>query len=258
MYEEPQTKRIFRADLDDYDTETNPPSGPTGTLHLDLEYIAPTTPKEAVTKEDVDEDLELDFSLFSGTAPQRLKLRSATPPPTEEDVWDAVARSRKRPLNHWLIAPSELKERQKRISTCAVSGADVLEGAKKPWPAKAVKVEWKVVHISTDGVPETETKEGRRRKPGKKMRIKMRIAKMAKLEKEERRRKSQAGREKFAGMTPEERTKAENAERIRKNREKTLKKRAREKAKKAAAAASKSLAKAEGEAAPETKVTGTE
>ncbi|KAI5854872.1 hypothetical protein BZA05DRAFT_392834 [Tricharina praecox] len=237
MFDEPETKRIRRADLDDSDTEVNPPTVPTEALYLDLEYITSTSHKEAVATESVDEDLELDFSLFSGAAPQRLKLRSPTPPPAEEDVWDAVAHSRKRPLGHWLITPSELEERRKKVAMSVVSGIDILKDAKKQWPAKAVKVEWKVTHISTADVPETEMKEGRRKRPGKKKRIKTRIAKKAELEKEERRRKSQADRNKFVGMTPEERAKAEDEERIRKNREKALKRRAREKAKKAAAAA---------------------
>lgn len=255
MFDEPQTKRIRRADLDDFDTEVNPPIAPTETLHLDLEYITPTLHEEGVAKVDVGEDLEFDFSLFSGAAPQRLKLRSPTPPPAEEEIWDAVAHSQKRSLDHWLLGSSELEARRKELETIAVSGADVFKDAKKQWPATAVKIEWKVTHISTADVPETEVKGGRRKKPGKKKRIKIRIAKKAELEKEARRRKSQAGRERFLGMTPEERAKAEDEERFRKNREKTLKRRAREKAKKAAAAAAAGGGPAK--AAPDVEMTAT-
>jgi hypothetical protein len=234
----PQTKLVRRSSLLS-DTSSSPPP-PDIPIYLDLEFVTPAAPTTTTTAptthavqeddEDAETDLELDFPLFSGPVPQRLTLRSPTPPPADEDLWDAAARVQRRPLSHYILFDSE--ERRAKLASVAVTGEEVRREARKGWPAVAARCEWRVIRI-----PAVDAPTERRKKPGKKRRVKIRIRKKEEMEKEERRRKSQVGREKWVGLSEEEKARLMEEERVRKNREKKLKKREREKRKKEAAKA---------------------
>ncbi|KAF8248861.1 hypothetical protein K440DRAFT_240004 [Wilcoxina mikolae CBS 423.85] len=226
MSDPPETQRISRTSLSSTPTLSPDPIP----IHIDLEFIPPATP-EAADDEDAETDLELDFPMFSGPTPQRITLRSPTPAPAEEDVFDAFARTQKRPLSHWILPASVVAQRRAEFEGVLVTGEEVVRLAEKLPVSTAARCEWKVIHIPGDDVP----REGKRKNPGKKRRVQIRIKRKKEKEKEEARLRSQMGRDKFKGLEGEAREQAEKEERMKKNRKKKLKQREKEKAKKAAA-----------------------
>ena len=220
---DPETKRISRTDL----SPALPPTADKTPIHLDLEFIPAPAP---APDEDAETNLELDFPMFSGPTLQRITVRSPTPPPPEKDVWDAFARAQKRPLSHWILAASTVAQRRAEFASVLVTGEEVVRCAGKLPVSNAARCEWKVIHVPAKDTG-VAREGGARKNPGKKRRVQIRVARR----REEARLKSQMGRDRFRGLVGEARERAETEERVRKNREKKLKRRLKEKEKKAAA-----------------------
>jgi hypothetical protein len=123
-----------------------------------------------------------------------------------------------------------MARRKKTLEEVLVTGEQILGMASRLPASEAARCEWNVIHIEGERV-------AAKKKPGKKRRIYLRIQKEKERIKEEARKKAQQGRDKFKGLTEEQKAELEKQEKIRKNREKKLKQRQREKEKKAAAAA---------------------
>lgn len=90
----------------------------------------------------------------------------------------------------------------------------------------------KVGEGEEEGRLEGKRKRKRKMRPGKKRRIYVRVKRAVEFARMEARRKSNAGREKYVGLTPEQRDEVARQERARKSREKKARERAKKKAKK--------------------------
>lgn len=188
------------------------------------------------------EDDELDFRLFSAgaksqaesgpaqTTVHKIRLRSPS-----VDSGKAGFIQPERNSNYYFASLSNTTEKQ-NIAFAAVTGRQVQERAKQPWPGFAYP--WKVLHLSSTHVHKSirrpipavfskivdDSSPKKRTRPGKKYRIRVRAKKAASE----------------AAVASKELAEREN--RARKNREKKLKKRARDKVKKAAAAGGTAIA----------------
>ncbi|KAF2478587.1 hypothetical protein BDY17DRAFT_328123 [Neohortaea acidophila] len=188
------------------------------------------------------EDDELDFRLFSAgakrqaesgrepTAVHKIRLRSPS-----VDSGKAGFIQPERNSDYYFTSPINNVEKQ-NIILAAVTGKQVQERAKQPWPGSAYP--WKVLHLSSTHLHKSmrrpipavfskvvdDSSPKKRTRPGKKYRIRVRAKKAASE----------------AAVASKELAEREN--RARKNREKKLKKRARDKVKKAAAAAGTAIA----------------
>ena len=243
------TQRISRADLfsASLPSSPSPPLPDTPPTHPDLEFTA--IPVRNEQEEEKKTDQELDFPLFAGPVPQRISLHSPTPPPAAEAVYDAFAHAQTRPLSAYLVSPEALFGRRRAEFACvAVRGEDLLAQAASLPASTRDRCWWNVIHIppacdrprSGGGGGEDGSGARRRKRPGKKRRILIRVRHKQELARkearEEARAKSQRGRDKFVGLTADQKAALVNEERVRRNREKKFKRRLRERAKKAAAA----------------------
>lgn len=239
------THRVSRAEL--YSPSPSPPSPPppdTVPTFPDLEFAAiPVLDQHRQEEGDEGTDQELDFPLFAGPAPQRIALCSPTPPPAAEAVYDAFAHAQTRPLSAYLVPPEALAGRRRAEFACvAVRGEDLLGQAASLPVSTRDRCQWKVIHIpppafDRGGSDGGSSGAGRRKRPGKKRRILIRVRRKQELAHKEACDKSQRGRDKFVGLTADQKAALANEDRVRRNREKKLKRRQRERAKKAAAAA---------------------
>ncbi|KAL7276808.1 hypothetical protein RUND412_000194 [Rhizina undulata] len=249
MFDLPETKRIRRSDLYSSSPSRSPSPAPAPpSLNLEFEYVA-VAPPPAPPSPPANEEDEFEFNLFSGG--QTIKLKSPTPPPEVEDAYELAAKSQKRPLGYYILTEEDIMRRREEFSQVVVSGEEIFKQSTVHWPGCSFP--WRVIHLPStinksvksskaNQTPTTGTslsvvsvaEPPRRKKPGKKRRIYLRKERQKIKAAEEARLKSLAGREKFKGLSKEEREKAERDERNRKNREKKIKRRAREKAKKVA------------------------
>ncbi|KAK5122807.1 hypothetical protein LTR85_003722 [Meristemomyces frigidus] len=177
------------------------------------------------------EDDQLEFQLFASTnklatePANRIRLRSPTPPTGDPGLVNSTRNS------DYYFAPSLTAADEERLASSALSGEDVLSRLNVPWPGS--RYAWKVLHLPPSSLTQSARTQnaalsfklsnqhddddeapGKRTRPGKKTRIKVRV-------------KLAASR--TAAQTKEV---AEKEKRIRRNREKKVKKRLREKAKK--------------------------
>ncbi|KAH8149818.1 uncharacterized protein LAJ45_05970 [Morchella importuna] len=233
MFDFPETKRVRRAELfDDFTPAADSPTtSDTHTLDLDLDLdFVTVAPLPSAADDPADTDLE--FSLFSGPC-QTVTLKEATPP-CEEDLWEALAKSQKRAVAHYVLSEADMALRRQALLAggMIVEADEVLLGAKVVWPA--CKVPHKVITITMHTQPPEPRADVKHAKPSKKSRIATRKAQQKiKATEEERQRKIDATK-KFAGFPPEERARLEREDKSRKNREKKAKKKARERLKKLA------------------------
>ncbi|KAH0609758.1 uncharacterized protein H6S33_012304 [Morchella sextelata] len=233
MFDLPETKRVRRAELfDDFTPAADSPTtSDTHTLDLDLDFVT-VAPLPSANPADDPADADLEFSLFSGPR-QTVTLKEATPP-CEEDLWEALAHSQKRPVAHYVLSEADMALRRQVLLAggMIVEADEVRVGAKAVWPA--CKVPHKVITITMRAQPPEPRADGKHGKPSKKSRIAIRKAQQKiKATEEERQRKIDATK-KFAGFPPEERARLEREDKSRKNREKKAKKKARERIKKLA------------------------
>ena len=121
--------------------------------------------------------------------------------------------------------------RRARAAAVAVSGGDVLKGGCLAAKAEVGELP-KVGEGEEEGRLEGKRKRKRKMRPGKKRRIYVRVKRAVEFARMEARRKSNAGREKYVGLTPEQRDEVARQERARKSREKKARERAKKKAKK--------------------------
>ncbi|KAK7187111.1 hypothetical protein DPSP01_004068 [Paraphaeosphaeria sporulosa] len=176
-------------------------------------------------------DEEAELVLFAGPskAGDSHKIRLTSPEASGEPGMRV-----QKPRSYY-FADEITSEREKEYVAAAVTGADVLDIAKIPWPGCAVP--WKVRTITSSGlkqivlvghpsVPfEVDEQTKKRTRKGKKSRIALR-------------KKMQATNDKQAEQArlAKEKEEAEREKRTRRNREKKVKRKAREQAKKEAAA----------------------
>lgn len=192
------------------------------------------------------ENEEVDFPLFSTAtkaAAQRVRMRSATPERNEEDIWAEAVQTRVRPMEYWIIDDATLARRRTEFEQVVVTGEEVRAAAKVRWPG--CELPWRVTHILARG-PITShctatSVNGKHKRPGKRRRIAIRTAKEKEAAKEEARLKSLHGRQKWIGLTEDEKSRLDREERTRRNREKKAKRRIKEKAKKASAKAAEGV-----------------
>ncbi|KAK3111510.1 hypothetical protein LTR53_013163 [Teratosphaeriaceae sp. CCFEE 6253] len=179
----------------------------------------------------------LEFRMFATTrkgegeaSASRVRLRSPTPLNTTPGFVDS-----NRDRSYYLVGTRTAVE-SARYEHAAVSGAEVLDHSRTPWPGSACP--WKIIHLpvhngqrrTVSALCETPAAAGiategtKRKRPGKQARIKVRI-KLATLQ----------AQTKAVEIDAKAREAAEREKRVRTNRSKKLKKRARDKAKKAGA-----------------------
>ncbi|TGO85995.1 hypothetical protein BPOR_0345g00060 [Botrytis porri] len=177
-------------------------------------------------EDDQDQAEEFDFRLFSNFKEGKVVLK-------EEAIDKGIFVVQERDMSYYFTGPIE-GQRKEEYAIAAISGEDVLEGREKrywglevPWRVRVVKIgvsgQKKLGSNGLLGV-RNNSKEEKKRKPGKKMRILMR----------ERRRTIEA-QEKAMTREKESKEEADKERRARKNREKKVKRKAKEKALKAAA-----------------------
>ncbi|KAL1601539.1 hypothetical protein SLS60_006454 [Paraconiothyrium brasiliense] len=186
---------------------------------------------EEVREDAPGSDEEADLVLFAGpsqTAGSR-KIRLSSPDANGEPGLRV-----KKPRGYY-FAEEVTSEKDKQYRAAAVTGSDVLNMAKVPWPACALP--WKVQTITPAGLKkivlvghppalvEVEENIKKKTRKGKKSRIALR-------------KKTQATNDKQAEQArlAQEKEEAEREKRTRRNREKKVKRKAREQAKKQAAA----------------------
>lgn len=189
-----------------------------------------------------DQAEDLDFRLFAtepaakdqrASEAQKIRLRSPTPQTGEPGFLQPD-----RPSSYYFVNSADSR-RKEEFQQAALSGAQVSSLSKRPWPGSAYP--WKVLHLPRSSVKRSVlamsghansdlfTKLGemvsdestKRKRPGKKARIKVRV-KLA----------AQAARSEKARAGIEAKGRAEREKRAKKNRDKKLKKRAKDKAKK--------------------------
>lgn len=141
------------------------------------------------THHNSDDDLgEFDFRLFSTGAPSKVVLEDVNAPLGEGGL------AHQRPTSYYLIR--DIPDSKKReYQTAAVSGEDIFARAK--WPSWGMELPWKVTRAtmtrkakagevqSAEGAVEGEEALGKRKRPGKKRRIAVRIKAKAMKEKAE-------------------------------------------------------------------------
>lgn len=181
-------------------------------------------------------DEEAELVLFAGPskAGESHKIRLSSPEASGEPGLRV-----KKPRSYF-FAGEVTSEKEEEYAAAAVTGADVLDMAKIPWPGCAVP--WKVRTITPAGLEQTvlighppvpfevDEQTKKRTRKGKKSRIALR-------------KKMQATNDKQAEQArlAKEKEEAEREKRTRRNREKKVKRKAREKAKKEAAAGPENL-----------------
>jgi len=183
---------------------------------------------------------DLDFCLFAavnaaGAAKpaNRIRLRSPTPQKTAAGF---VVPERDR---RYYFADTLVTAGKENYARVALSGAQVLALSRAPWPGSAY--EWKVVHVPStkgrlpsgsvavkDRIDVTTDVLAKRKRPGKKLRIKIRT-KFAISRVEAEKLQAEAVNLQAKAVAREA---AEREKRVRTNRAKKLKRRAQEKAKK--------------------------
>lgn len=179
--------------------------------------------------EELDEEDEVELQLFAGPAltSQTHKIRLSSPEAASGDPGFLV----KRPRSSY-FADEITSNRKDELAAAAVTGAQVLDMAKVPWPGCALP--WKVTTLTPAGMRKeiltrhgpiqlltVEEKAHKRTRKGKKSRMALRKKMQAIRDKE-------AARKKLAAEAEE----AEREKRTRRNREKKVKKKARDQAKK--------------------------
>ncbi|KAK1815554.1 hypothetical protein LTR12_010019 [Friedmanniomyces endolithicus] len=183
---------------------------------------------------------DLDFRLFAAASiaggasvANKIRLRSPTP---QTAAAGFVVPERDR---GYYFADTLVTADKENYARVALSGAQVLALSRAPWPGSAY--EWKVVHVPStkgrlpsgfvavkDRIDVTTDLLAKRKRPGKKSRIKIRIDLKTSRAKAE---KLQAEAVKLQARAVA-REAAEREKRVRTNRAKKLKRRAQEKAKK--------------------------
>ena len=179
--------------------------------------------------QEIEQDEELEFRLFApaaSTQPAVQKVRVKSPTPVVQEPGFLVP-SRDKSYYFTGATCASLAEEYQCV---AVSGEDVLQRAKTPWPGSFLP--WRVTKITISGksIPSSpqaiDVTEKKHRRAGKKKRIAIRKKAVA-LE----------AKRKAATISAAEKEAEEREKRTRRNREKKVKKKEKEKAKKAAAAA---------------------
>ena len=212
----------------------------------EFDFISPKVEQANVLK-DVqahhdDDDQELEFRLFNRTKSdktgpepveaQKIRLRS----PSVDRTNAGFIRPGRQPGYYFTKAPSSLEKQQ--IEAAALSGLQVLEKSKTPWPGSTYS--WKVLNLPAASVHKTlRTHQAsifnrildgemphKRTRLGKKSRVRLRMKRAA--------RQNERSNAKAAAETKEA---AEREKRTLRNREKKVKKKLRDKAKKVADAA---------------------
>lgn len=231
---------VSRADLrsedDDLSKASSPPTaGAKTAAHNVIETFAVRAPADDPIAAEED---EFDFRLFDNSVRaadqashgpvQKITIRS--PSPIRQEAGSITSA---RPLSHYVTTAPSSAERQK-IDFSAMTGEQVLAQSQSLRPGSAYP--WKVLHLSTAN--EAKSIRGtkslferlvdsdapdKRKRPGKKHRIKVRV-KLAKQQAAQTARK----------LNAETREAEEREKRTRRNREKKVKAKAREKAKKSA------------------------
>ncbi|KAJ4348024.1 uncharacterized protein N0V89_009396 [Didymosphaeria variabile] len=186
---------------------------------------------EGLREDAVASDEEAELVLFAGPSQtaESHKIRLSSPDATGEPGLLV-----KKPRSYY-FTDEITSEKEEEYKAAAVTGSDVLNMAKLPWPGCALP--WKVHTITPAGLKknvlvghpptlvEVEDKNKQRTRKGKKSRIALR-------------KKMQAADDKQAEQAriAQEKEEAEREKRTRRNREKKVKRKAREQAKKEAAA----------------------
>ncbi|KAF2491433.1 hypothetical protein BU16DRAFT_529957 [Lophium mytilinum] len=243
MFDLPQAKRVRRDEL--YSPAPSPRSSPdpalTELLRIQAQNISfetvetannpATAPDHQNAADEEDEEEELEFHLFAPTAAQESndapphRIRIGSPDRNGKEGFVVP----ERPPEYYFATEAD-DTRRAQLNAAAISGEEVLERAKIPWPG--FEMPWRVTKISSRGLVKdvvaghadvlVELEVGKRKRPGKKARIKTRIkAKEEHLKRE------------TAEKSAKDKEMAEKEKKIRRNRVKQLKKRARDKAKKA-------------------------
>jgi hypothetical protein len=137
-----------------------------------------------------DDDLgEFEFRLFgAASAPSKVILEDETA------VQGEGALAHKRPLSCYLAGKASGSKKQEYLAA-AVAGEDIVDRSR--WPSWGMELPWKVTHLIISkkprprkgeamvGVIKGEESDGKRKRPGKKRRIAVRIKVGAKKEKDE-------------------------------------------------------------------------
>ncbi|TEA10662.1 hypothetical protein C8034_v009050 [Colletotrichum sidae] len=229
MFEVPDAKRVRRDELDSASDDEAPARGEEhdaallAKLHarmagvLDLSGPQAETPApqtEATEPMDQDEPAEVaeefEFRLFSKAPVTKIALVDEDAAAGDGDML------RKRPLGYYIADISE--EVKAQFREAAMEPEDVLRRAEQKW--WGMEMPWRVTHVEGAKIKGTKEgdkgEEGKRRRPGKRKRIAMRM--------KEREKKKKAEEAEMAKMTKEEHLK-EKKKRL--NRLKKLRRRAK-------------------------------
>lgn len=188
-----------------------------------------------------DEDEELDFRLFAAPGPssavkdagpsQRIRLKS----PTIEHSNPGFIQPNRASNYYFQNAPSQVEK--ENIESSALTGEEIVKLSRSHQPGTAYN--WKVLHLPASGLSKAlrtaensefrrligDNKSQKRKRPGKKARIKVRVKQQVRQK-----------RELDSKAAAEAKEAADKEKRTQRNREKKVKAKMREKAKTAAAA----------------------
>ncbi|KAJ4287691.1 hypothetical protein N0V90_012394 [Kalmusia sp. IMI 367209] len=201
-------------------------------IHTEFTFTTQDTEAEEPREDAAGSNDEAEIVLFAGpkntTQSQRVRLSSPGAGTGEPGLLV------KKPRSYYFADEVTSKQREE-YKAAAVSGRDVLDMSKVPWPGCALP--WKVRTITPAGLKkmvlvghppalvELEDQVQKRRRKGKKSRVAVR-------------KKLQAAKDKQAELArlAQEKEETEREKRTRRNREKKVKRKARDKAKKEGAA----------------------
>jgi len=258
MFEIPEAKRVRREDLNESDVSGDNDSEADAQIRAQLEAqvarslgldlddahkqppITPSSHKAAASRKTEDVGMkhgeeeehagpeEYDFCLFggAGAAPTKVVLEDDSEPQGEGAIL------KQRPVSFYLAKDLSEEQRQ-RFRAVAVSGDEVLARSQSRW--WNMELPWKVTHITTTKkassgqqgtavLVSADTTEAKRKRPGKKRRIALRMKERAEKDKM-----------KTAAQLKEEKEEQLKEKKKRLNRLKKLKRREKEREKKQAA-----------------------